>query len=440
MRIRPFVACVVLLFLMINPVSVCAQDFGKKMNSKEIKTLIDSLSKALRTHYIYNDKAEIMASSITKNYKKGIYDNAKNRRELAMQLNGDLQKAHPDKHMHIDYNPDFAKQLETPMTANEEKQERENMLKYARENNFSFRKTEILPANIGYVRWDEFADFSEEALPTMNSAFQFVSNCKAVIIDMRYNGGGSSDMVIATQNYFFTEKVHLNDIIYHGVDTVVRNSDPEKTSFKLSMPIYILTSNGTFSGAEDFTYGMQQANRATIIGDTTGGGAHPTGPVSIGQGFVVGIPDARAPEGKDWEGTGVYPTIPVPSEKALLIAQQQALTDLLLKASDDIEKGAITWALNVLKVSETSSQLDPIVLNKYRGTYDGGLNFYVHDQKLFCKNAERGGGTFELKPISGDLFLLDENVQVKFEKDTTGNYSKIKMFWKDGRVTEKVKI
>ncbi|WP_461117285.1 S41 family peptidase [Spirosoma jeollabukense] len=48
------------------------------------------------------------------------------------------------------------------------------------------------------------------------------------------------------------------------------------------MPIYILTYHCTFSGAEDFAYGMQVAKRAIIVGERTGGGAHPTKPVSIG--------------------------------------------------------------------------------------------------------------------------------------------------------------
>jgi C-terminal processing protease CtpA/Prc len=39
-------------------------------------------------------------------------------------------------------------------------------------------------------------------------------------------------------------------------------------------PIYILTSSGTFSGAEHFTYDLKMLKRATVIGETTRGG-HP---------------------------------------------------------------------------------------------------------------------------------------------------------------------
>jgi len=41
------------------------------------------------------------------------------------------------------------------------------------------------------------------------------------------------------------------------------------------VPIFVLTSHRTFSAAEEFTYNLKHLNRATIVGETTGGGAHP---------------------------------------------------------------------------------------------------------------------------------------------------------------------
>ncbi len=40
-------------------------------------------------------------------------------------------------------------------------------------------------------------------------------------------------------------------------------------------PVFVLTANWTFSRAEEFTYNLNNLKRATIIGETTGGGAHP---------------------------------------------------------------------------------------------------------------------------------------------------------------------
>ena len=43
----------------------------------------------------------------------------------------------------------------------------------------------------------------------------------------------------------------------------------------VDQPVYVLTSHETFSGAEEFTFDLKTQNRATIVGETTGGGAHP---------------------------------------------------------------------------------------------------------------------------------------------------------------------
>jgi hypothetical protein len=74
------------------------------------------------------------------------------------------------------------------------------------------------------------------------------------------------------------------------------------------------------------------------------------------------------------------------------------------------------------------------------GVYRGGLDFYVKDGRLFCKNGEANDDVFELRLISGSLFTLDGNAQVQFEKDDRGAYSKIKVFMRWGDIKEKSKI
>ncbi|WP_165930214.1 S41 family peptidase [Flavobacterium ranwuense] len=415
------------------------QNPEQKLNSKEIKLLIDSLSNALDRLYIYPDKAILMSKSIKQKLKNGDYNKIGSRQEVGFQLHNDLQQAHRDGHLGLRYNPQLAAYLSKPMSDDEKLQQRVQDLNAARESNFAFKKTELLFGNIGYIRWDEFVGCVEEAQPTLNAAFQFVSNCKALIIDMRYNGGGSPEMVLRTQNYFFNQKTHMNDIINRSNDTLKRYTDPAKTDFKLNMPVYILTSRLTFSGAEDFTYGLKHAKRATIVGETTGGGAHPTGSYDMGQGFVANIPIARAPVEADWEGIGVLPDVSIPSEQAFTKARILISTELLSRAKDEREKNMFQWNLNNIR-SETTKMPDSVVLNSYTGVYEGGLDFHIKDNQLFCMNAERGNVLFELRYIDSNLFVLDENVQVQFEKDATGTYTHLKMLWKNGAVTEKLKM
>jgi retinol-binding protein 3 len=89
-----------------------------------------------------------------------------------------------------------------------------------------------------------------------------------------------------------------------------------------------LTSKETFSGAEEFTYNLKNLKRATIVGETTGGGAHPVSGQRIDEHFMIGVPFARAinPISKtNWEGTGVQPDVKVPSAAALAAAQKLGL-------------------------------------------------------------------------------------------------------------------
>jgi retinol-binding protein 3 len=95
----------------------------------------------------------------------------------------------------------------------------------------------------------------------------------------------------------------------------------------IGKPVYILTSKMTFSAAEDLSYALKNLKRATLIGETTGGGAHPIEPRRIDDHFSIIVPSARSisPITKtDWEGTGVEPDVKVPAAEALTEALTRA--------------------------------------------------------------------------------------------------------------------
>ena len=84
--------------------------------------------------------------------------------------------------------------------------------------------------------------------------------------------------------------------------------------------MYVLTAARTFSGAEEFAYDLQTQKRATIVGEVTGGGAHPVGGHRIDEHFIIGVPGARAVNPithTDWEGVGIQPDVKVPAAEAL---------------------------------------------------------------------------------------------------------------------------
>ena len=117
--------------------------------------------------------------------------------------------------------------------------------------------------------------------------------------------------------------MHLNSLYFRPTDRTdhfyTRRVVAGKR-FGAIKPVYVLTSNRTFSAAEEFTYNLQSLKRATIVGDITGGGAHPGGVVPVTAAFSVFVPSGRAINpitGTNWEGTGVRPEIAVPADSAL---------------------------------------------------------------------------------------------------------------------------
>jgi hypothetical protein len=408
------------------------------------RQLIDSLRTALVNNYIFPDTATDMVAYLEKEYQKGSYSSIKDPTQLADRLQNDLQTAHHDGHLRFMYDPGFARQ---PAGAAGEAQKRkpndDMALADMRQNNFLFNRAEVLSGNIGYVAFNGFTEFVEQARPTFTAAFRFVAHTRALIIDLRNNGGGSPRMVNQVESYFFPEKAHMNDIVDRNSRTNTFWTDPAQADgVMLGMPVYILTSKQTFSGAEDFAYGMQAIKRAIVVGDTTGGGAHPTGTYDVGMGFVANIPNLRSLNpytDKDWEGTGVIPDIAVAADDALVAAREDVLTRQLALATTDREKKQIQWAKNLLLAQLHWETMDSAQLAAYAGTFRGGLHFYVKGDNLYCQNAQRGNVIAKLQHLTNDLFVLDENIQVEFKKDRSGQFSGIQWYRADGTETFKEK-
>lgn len=434
---------ILLLFLLSATCSFCQP--REELTPAQVHTVVDSLCSRLRQAYIFPDTAAKIARYLQTQYKKGAYSAYRDPRELAIRLRSDLQAVHHDDHLRLMYRgTDPARRpADTAGAAERERQENARRLAEAREQNFSFVRAEVLPGNIGYVRLNGFTGFVDEATPTVTSAFRFVAHTQALIIDLRSNGGGSPWMVSRVESYFFPGRTHMNDIVDRFEGTIEMWTDPTKTGgLCLSMPVYILASRGTHSAAEDFTYGMQSIHRAIVVGDTTIGGAHPTRGFDIGFGFVAEIPGQRSLNPythTDWEGTGVLPDVLVTPEKALETAEIDFFRKQAKQARTDEEKERAEWQLKRILASHVAVTPDSATLTAYAGVYEGGLEFYVRGNDLYCRNPERGGNVFKLSYFAPDEFVLDENVELEFTRDPIGKVNGFRMHWKDGGTSYKAR-
>jgi C-terminal processing protease CtpA/Prc len=163
----------------------------------------------------------------------------------------------------------------------------------------------------------------------------FLAHTNALIIDLRQCRGGNPGMVALISSYLFDgEPLHLNSLYWREEDFTQQYwTLPYVPGKRYSdKPVYVLTSPATFSAGEEFAYNLQTRQRATLVGATTGGGAHPGSPYRLHPHFEVFIPVGRAinPVTNDnWEGKGVIPDITVAQEKALNVAHRLALETII---------------------------------------------------------------------------------------------------------------
>jgi len=336
---------------------------AEQMSGPEIVTTALSL---LRANYVFPALAEQAAAAIEARLAAGEYDNL-DEITLTDLLTRHLQEICADKHLAVRLGggpppgrgprgpggpggpgpggpgprPGARRPIPGPDQGEPDNHEarRLAMRQMGRLDNFGIHQVERLDGNIGYLDLRR-VPVPANAGPAIAAAMELVAGTYALIIDLRRNGGGSPEGVVFWCSYLFTEQpTHLNDI-FHADTGETRQfwALPYVPGPRyVDRPVYLLTSGHTFSGGEDFCYTLQALGRAQVIGETTGGGAHPTRPFPISRAVHIAIPFARSINpvtGTNWQGTGVVPDVAVPEEQAYDVAYGLALRHVL--ALDDL--------------------------------------------------------------------------------------------------------
>lgn len=314
------------------PPGTKASDLSFKIDAAARAKVIDGSVAALNETYVFPETAKKMEEAVRAHQKKGDYDSITDGDDFAKRLTDDFQAVSHDKHLRVMFNPapmpDMEAQHSDPKREAEQRRNLERM-------NCGFNKAEILEGNVGYLKFDFFAD-PAICGPTVVAAMNFLANVDAIIFDLRENGGGDPKMIAFISSYLFGERTHLNDLWTRKGDITDQYwTLPYVPGKRLDeKPAFVLTSKDTFSGGEEFTYNLKTLKRATIIGETTGGGAHPVRGHRITEHFGIGVPFARAINPithTNWEGTGVEPDVKVPAADTLTTAQKLAAEKLAAK-------------------------------------------------------------------------------------------------------------
>jgi retinol-binding protein 3 len=320
-------AVVVRFRLRAIPPGMTAEDMNMKIDAATRARVIDEAVAKLNEYYVFPEIAKKMAETVQAQLKSGAYDTITGGDDFAAKLTEDLRAVSHDKHLGVNFSAQKLPKREPGANPTPDPAAQARRRAQMQRNNCAFEKVEWLPSNIGYLKFNGFAD-PEICGPTVTAAMNFLAHVDALIIDLRNNGGGSPEMVAYVCSYLFAERTHLNDLYNRKEDKTTEYWTKDVPGPRLTkQPVFVLTSKRTFSGAEEFAYNLKNLKRATIIGETTGGGAHPVSGHRIDDHFTIGVPDARAinPITKtNWEGTGVESEIKVPASEALEVAKKMA--------------------------------------------------------------------------------------------------------------------
>lgn len=340
------------IYFIGNIVIVAQSNNDMTIDSATQKRVIQTLAKDLEENYVFPKLAKQMGDDLNNRLKSNQYSQTTSAVEFANMLTKNMQAISKDKHLRVRFSPrPIPVRAERTEPTEQERKEREAFVKRI---NFGFEKVERLAGNIGYISLRGFSDHRMGA-KTVESAMNFLANTDALIFDLRRNGGGSPRMVALISSYLFgDEPVHLNSLYWRrGNVTNEFWTKPKEANVKFEgKDIYILTSNRTFSAAEEFSYNLRNLKRAKIFGEITGGGAHPGGGFRLDKHFSAFISTGRAisPITKtNWEGVGVKPHVEVPKEIAFESAYIDALEKSLEKQTDPRIKGGIKRTLEETK-------------------------------------------------------------------------------------------
>ncbi|MFJ4648626.1 S41 family peptidase [Streptomyces bobili] len=288
--------------------------------------VIDETARLLTEHYVFPEIAEQLTGLLQRRLTEGAYD-VDDTEELARLVTTDLQSVNGDRHLRLKHHAAPVSTKRGAATLDAMRRDFDTSLGGA-------PRVQLLDGGVALVELAPMLFPLEWAAEPLSAALTLASRAQALIVDLRANRGGDPDTVAFVCSYLLDERTHLNTMHW-------RDGERSEQSWSLpyvpgarfggSKPLYVLSSDSTFSAAEELAYDLQQLGRAVVVGEPTRGGAHPCQGWTLHPHLEATVPVGRAinpVSGTNWEGTGVQPDIPCAAADALDHAHALALARL----------------------------------------------------------------------------------------------------------------
>lgn len=400
-----------------------AQSTPAPVTAAERQEVVERVAQLVHQHYILPGTADKVAAQLRANEQSGVYNGLREPAELADRLTTDLVAASHDKHFHLFFDPAWVQDSRQARTKRQREALANRDLATWQQENFGFREIKILEGNVGYLNLEMFRN-ADYAHRTAAGAMEYLRHTNAVIIDLRGNGGGFGNMAQLLISYFMPPKRVLILNMYQG-----RGKRPHADYTRRRVPgprrpavdLYLLTGRGTFSAAEAVANFFKNRKRATLVGETTGGGANPIERKAVTDRFYLSVPTGRPVDpitGTNWEGTGVVPDVSCAAPDALNTAYLLALNRLM--ARDAPRKAAYQWAAEGVQARLHPASVAASTLRTYAGTYGARQLLWENNGLYYQRTGEE---KYPLVPMSDDTFLVEQ-----------APYLRLKVVRQDGRV------
>lgn len=368
---------------------------GRKVVA-EVKRLLDA-------NYVLPEARPKFDAVLAQGLSSGRYD-VSDPEQLVERINEDLHKVTPDKHLHAMYDPETAKQLASaPETGDDDGPPSPADIAAAERHNSGLVEMKILPGNVRYLDTEGFIWVGESTERAYDDAMRFLAGGDAVIIDMRHNGGGSPDAVRYLVSHFVAPSTPLMTF-YIGTKPADHTTALATTRAPrmVGKPLYVLTSNGTASAAEEFTGHIAGYKLGELIGENTAGAGFRNKFFALPDGLVISISVGQAilaSTGKGWEAVGFAPNTPTPVDDALDVAEAHALKRLASTAAPNKRRALeVQAAMLVAKTTPVKTTLAPAA---YAGVYGERIVSVENGVMTIHRN---GGGTSALVAIRPNEF------------------------------------
>ena len=392
--------------------------------------VLASIKQAVRSSYVFPDRASAIFAKLDAARRSGRYDVA-SPSELAGLISGDLRESSKDGHVYLEYAPErYAAATGAPQALQTLSQ---IDAAAARRANHGLAASEILPGNVRYLKITAFHWVQDETGQAYDDAMRFLKGGDAAIIDLRGNGGGSSEAVQYLVSHFLKAGTLEITFLQAGKEPVQTRSLDYLPAGRLSgAPLHVLIDEASASAAESFAYDVQQFKLGRLVGTSTAGAANNNEFKPIGPGFMlslsVGSP-VHPVSGGNWEGVGVTPDTKTSSAQALNTAHAQALRQLSSKASSEAAKADYDWALTAVEARLSP----PTVSTDLLGSAPGGYRNYVVAREGGDLSVARPGHPLwpaprKLHPLTSEGLFAMEGLEILRVSFSNGA---MQLWWKD---------